>query len=277
MNGISNDITFEKAVFDPVDRHICEQILIDAEWSGGRFKTVQRLACALGRRFIGTPYREQTLDSGGEESLVVNLRAFDCVTFVESVVALALTIKAGKCGFADYLLSLRRLRYRQGRMDGYASRLHYFTDWIGDNQRMGLLADITSRLGGILRQKTFNAITGARDAHPQLRDNAVFQKMKRIETSCSYRMFHVVPREHWRRAETGIDEGDILAIAASREGIDVVHVGFAVRVNGKIRLLHASSRAGAVVLSDVTMNRYLHERSVREGAIVVRLSGPNPE
>ncbi len=43
----------------------------------------------IGKFFLGTPYVVGTLETKRGEHLVVNLREFDCVTFVENVVALA--------------------------------------------------------------------------------------------------------------------------------------------------------------------------------------------
>jgi hypothetical protein len=96
--------------------------------------------------------------------------------------------------------------------------------------------------------------------------------MRRVEAACSRKTFYFIPKERWRQAEKKIEDGDIIGIASNRAGIDVIHVGFAVRINKKIRLLHASSKSGAVVLSTATMNHYLRARSSRTGVIVARLT-----
>ncbi|MHB8828749.1 MAG: N-acetylmuramoyl-L-alanine amidase-like domain-containing protein, partial [Syntrophales bacterium] len=114
------------AVFLPEDLNICEALLGAAGKRSDKESNLPELAVSLGRRFIGAPYQSQTLESAGTETLVANLRAFDCMTFVESVIALALSLKSGKTKFADYLLTLKKLRYRNGWIDGYQSRLHYF-------------------------------------------------------------------------------------------------------------------------------------------------------
>ncbi len=257
----------------PGDREICEALLGAAARRNDREKSLPGLAVSLGRLFLAVPYQSQTLACGGSEALVVNLRAFDCVTFVENIIALAFTIKSGKTAFADYAATLNRIRYRRGLIEDYSSRLHYFTDWIRDNGRKGLLSDMTSRLGGIAVKKNLDHLTSHRNDYPPLQDDAVFRKMQRVESSCSHRTFHFIPKEGWREAEEKIEEGDILAITADKQGIDVSHVGFAVLVNKRVRLLHASSKSGSVVLSTVTLNRYLQERRSRTGVIVVRLKG----
>ncbi|MBW6485187.1 MAG: DUF1460 domain-containing protein [Syntrophobacterales bacterium] len=261
----------EAAVFLPEDRKICETLLGAAAERKDNEKTLPELAVSLGKQFLGAPYQPQTLEREGGEILVANLRAFDCMTFVESVIALALAIKSGETDCQCYLEKLKKIRYRGGLIDGYPSRLHYFTDWLGDNEHKGLAVDMTSRLGGLPVNKSFNELTRHRDDHPPLQDDAIFRKMQKVEAACSRRAFHFIPKERWGETEGGIADGDLIAITTNREGIDVLHVGFAVLVKKKAHLMHASSKAGAVVLSDVTLNGYLREKRSRTGVIVGRL------
>jgi hypothetical protein len=258
--------------FEEQDRVLCETLLGTAAERNDKQKTLPELVLLLSRHFLGTPYEAETLERGASEALVVNLRAFDCVTFVENVIALALAIKSGATAFTDYLTTLMKIRYRNGHIYDYSSRLHYFTDWIWDNGRKGFLADITSRIGGIPVKKNLNQMTSHRNDHPSLRDDATFLKMQGVETSCARRTFYFIPKDRWRQAEEKIEDGDIMGITSNKAGIDVIHVGFASLVNRKVRLVHASSRSGAVVLSDATMNHYLRERSSRTGIIVARLT-----
>ena len=106
------------------------------------------LMLIVGKYFQGFPYVGNTLEREGEESLVINLREFDCFTFVENAVALAWIIKKGKSEFDDYVDALERIRYRDGILDGYSSRLHYFSDWLFDNGQKGIVKDITAYGGG---------------------------------------------------------------------------------------------------------------------------------
>lgn len=259
-------------IFQAEDRALCEALLAAAARADERLNPLPDIAVALGRHFIGTPYRPQPLGSGVVESLVVNLRAFDCVTFVESVAALALAIRSGETDCTRFLTLLEKIRYRDGRMDGYPSRLHYFTDWIRDNERKFILTDVTSALGGIPVVKNLSFLTSNPDGNPPLRDSTVLQKMRQIEQLCSRQGFHYIPKLRWQKAEEGVADGDIIAVTSSRDDLDVLHTGLAIRVNRKIRLLHASSRAGSVVLSESTLNSYLREKRSRTGVIVARLT-----
>jgi len=257
-------------IFLPEDREICEALLRAAMGKGDCAKPLHELIVEAGFRFLGTPYETETLEREGPEELVVNLRAFDCVTFVENTVVLAGLIRAGKTAFRDYAAALERIRYRGGRRDGYPSRLHYFTDWLRDNGRKGVIREITRELGGIPFRKAFHELTDHREAHPPLRAAAAFRRMRIVEAACSRRTLHCVPKADLPGIEKRIENGDIIAVVTDADGIDVSHTGIAVRLRGRLHFLHASSRAGKVVLSDITLHRYLQARRARTGIIVGR-------
>jgi len=254
----------------PEDREICEALLAAARRRGDGGAPLSGLIASVGRHFLGAPYEAGTLERKGPEELVVNLRAFDCVTLVESVIALAGLIGAGMTGFADFTAALTRIRYRGGRLNGYASRLHYFTDWLCDNGRKGIVRDITGEIGGIPLRKSFHSLTDRRGEQPALDNAATFRRMRIVEAACSRRTLPYIPKRAFREAECRIEEGDIIAITTDGDGIDVSHTGIAIRVHRSLRLLHASSRAGKVVLSDATLCGYLQARRSRTGIIVGR-------
>ena len=85
------------------------------------------------------------MEVGDEEHLVVNLRKLDCTTFIETVVALALCDKQNKRTFKDYCKNLTKVRYRNGKITDYTSRLHYFTWWAEDNEKLGIVEDIAPK------------------------------------------------------------------------------------------------------------------------------------
>ncbi len=215
------------------------------------------------------------LEREGPEELVVNLRAFDCVTFVENAIVLAGLIRAGKRGFADYLAALERIRYRRGRLDGYASRLHYFTDWLYDNGRKGIIRDVTRTIGGVPFRKAFSYLTDRREDHPALEDPATFRRLRRIEDACARRSRFFIPKVDLTGTGSRIAGGDIIAITTDEKGIDVSHAGIAARCGEEIRLLHASSAAGKVVLSEAPLKSYLMARRSRTGIIVGRVIATN--
>jgi hypothetical protein len=258
-------------IFLPEDRKICETHLKAARERGWSEKPAGELVVAAGSAFLGAPYAAGTLQREETEELVINLRAFDCVTFVENAVVLAGLIRAGKTRFADFAAALERIRYRDGCRMGYPSRLHYFTDWLRDNGRKGIVRDITRKLGGIPFRKPFHAITDRREDHPALKDAAAFRRMRTVEAACSRRTQCYIAKADLTQAADGIADGDIIAITTDEKGLDVSHAGLAVHVRGQLHLLHASGAEGKVVLSDRTLNRYLLSRRTRTGILVGRV------
>jgi hypothetical protein len=245
-----------------------------AKQRGDAGKPFSELIPTLGRHFLGAPYEAETLEREGPEELIVNLRVFDCVTFVENVLVLAGLIRLGKIAFTDFTAALQRIRYRRGRCDGYASRLHYFTDWIYDNSRKGLVRDITRELGGIPFRTAFHRLSDRREDHPGLEDPAAFRRLRIIEGACSRRNLSFLPRAFIDGSAGRLAEGDIIAVTTDERGLDVSHTGLAVRLGDRLHLLHASSAAGKVVQSDLTLNRYLLAKRSRTGIIVCRAIEP---
>ncbi len=262
-------------IHQPEDREICEALLRSAWERQDRAKPLPDLVIETASRFLGAPYEPDTLEGEGPEELVVNLRAFDCVTFVENAIVLAGLIRAGKIDFADYLAALERIRYRRGRCDGYPSRLHYFTDWLYDNGRKGLIRDITREIGGVPFRKAIHSLTDRREDHPGLKDPEAFRRLRLIEGICSRRTHSYIPKADFAGREKRIAGGDIIAITTDETGIDVAHAGLAVRLGNEIRLLHASSAEGQVVLAEVPLRSYLTARRSRTGIIVGRAILPD--
>ena len=100
------------------------------------------------------------------------------MTFVESAVGLARCVKQGKTTMEAFRAELQKLRYRDGIIDGYPSRLHYFTDWVKDNARKGLVEELTSSLGGVPRRSPIDFMSTHREAYRQLREDKVLEKVR---------------------------------------------------------------------------------------------------
>jgi hypothetical protein len=230
------------------------------------------LLLAAGTFFLGTPYASGTLEQQVGEQLVINLRQFDCFTFLENTVVLADLMRTGRTTWPDFTVALQTSRYRHGSLDGYASRLHYFSDWLADNQSRGFLQDITPDLGGIPWRKKFNFMTAHRNQYPALVSPATYRRLQQIEKICSERACHHIPKTAVSACSHKIKNGDLIAITTSIEGLDVVHVGLAVHLPRGLHLLHASQRAGKVIISAETIYRYLQHRKSRLGIMVARVN-----
>lgn len=261
----------KSVICKPEDRRVFRELSHFLRSPENEARPVNELVLQVGGFFLGKPYAGGTLERRSAERLVVNLRQFDCFTLVENAVVLARLIGAGKQDFADYAASLERVRYRRGYLSGYASRLHYFSDWLRDNQEKRILRDITREIGGRPLPGAINFMTKHPGRYPALKNREVYREMLAVEKRCSRRRLFHIPKRELTDFEDGIRDGDLIGIATDVEGLDVVHAGLAVRVKKRIHLLHASRRAGEVVVSPETLSRYLAADKTRAGIMVGRV------
>ena len=225
---------------------------------------------SVGKSFVGSPYVAKTLEVNEEESLIVNLREFDCTTYVENVMAFSLLVSKEEDNINAFTSVLQNIRYRDGEINGYPSRLHYFTDWIADNQKKGLVRDVTPEIGGEKLEKEINFMSAHRELYPMLKSDANVEQIAATERELSGQNLHYLPREKVADMEHLVQNGDIIALATSIKGLDVTHTGFAVRMkSGRIHLLHASS-SGQVEISEKPLSEYLLDIKSNIGIIVAR-------
>lgn len=225
----------------------------------------------VGKQFLGSPYAAHTLEQEGEERLVVNLRGFDCVTFVESVVALAQCIRAVTPTFDAFKNNLRRLRYRDGVVDGYASRLHYFSEWLSHNNDKGIARQLTASLGGEPVVKTINWMTNHRTAYKQLADRTQFEKIAEVEKRRAQDTLWQIPKSGIHEISEKILQGDIIAYASNRSGLDVDHAGIAVRMpEGTVHMMHASDVLRTVLITREPLEQYTERLSRCSGIMISR-------
>jgi len=228
------------------------------------------LIAGIGRLFINTPYKADTLESPSKEKLVVNLSAFDCTTFLETVLAFARCISTGKISHLFFRKNLKLIRYRKGKINGYSSRLHYFTDWLYDNENKQILTDISRRLGGKSQRKKINFMTTHKELYAALKNKNELKKMSLIEKNLSRKTFHIIGTNKVNMVKTKIKNGDIIAFTAKQEGLDVAHVGFALWQGKSLCLLHASKKEGCVVISSKPLPAFLRQNKNISGIITAR-------
>ena len=231
------------------------------------FADKQPAITAIAKTFVGTPYVAHTLDHDDRETLVIDLTRFDCQTFVETVLALWRT----DCASIDTLAGeLRNIRYRDGQIDGFASRLHYLTEWIRNNEQHGIVRDITDSLGGKITAKRIDFMTTHSDRYRQLRHNpALTDSIRRHETAATQHPVAIVPKQAVAAIDDKIPEGAIIAIATDIDGLDYAHIGFAIRIDGRTHLLHASSSRRCVCISTEPLADYLQAVSHFSGISIV--------
>ncbi|HEX6939188.1 MAG TPA: N-acetylmuramoyl-L-alanine amidase-like domain-containing protein [Longimicrobiales bacterium] len=234
---------------------------------------IGEIVARLGRTFVGTKYTPHTLEVDGPERLVVNLRELDCVTFVESTLAMARLIHEGKFDdYGAYKRELARIRYRDGIIDGYASRLHYFSDWIANGEAKGLVRDVTREIGGVLDDGPIDFMSTHRDAYRQLADPATLEAIRRVEAAASARPRYFIPETRIADAAPRIRNGDIIAATSNVDGLDVAHTGIALWIDGRLHLLHAPLVGKSVEISELPLAERILDIDGQDGIMVARPS-----
>lgn len=230
----------------------------------------------FGMAMRGTPYKNFTLEIDiYKESPCVNFQGMDCWTFFETALAAARLSKVQSQGpwSEKGLLRLIEIdRYRGGRCDGtFTSRLHHLEDWSYDNERRGLVKDITKDLGGVHLSRKMEYMGSAWRHFPQLRANrSMIPEMQRIEARLSHRGIYYIPKSKVAAIERRIQSGDIICIVTTWPKDFTSHVGLAYRdSSGSLRFLHASKNKGAVVLDD-RLSTYLRRYKQHAGIMVIR-------
>ncbi|MFN8345815.1 MAG: DUF1460 domain-containing protein [Spirosomataceae bacterium] len=227
-------------------------------------------AVTIAKSFLGQPYTAHTLEQVPEK-LVCNLSEFDCYTFVESVLAVTLARHHQK-SYLQFQTFLRQMRYRNGNIEGYGSRLHYFLEWKRQGESTGLFSDVTESLGGIRTQPAIQFMSTHRQLYPALEDEAAFQEIQKAEKALSDTGWHFIPKQKVAETEADLQEGDMIGITSGIAGLDFNHEGFILKKNNRAYLLHASSDAKKVVISAEPLADYLQKIKKHSGIVVLRIN-----
>jgi hypothetical protein len=200
-----------------LDEKRVSRLLHEASSSRSIGERLDRFSALL----LGTPYAAHALIGSATEPEVftASLDGFDCVTYMETVLALA-RAKAPR-SFAN---ELRALRYRDGRVDWHR-RNHYMTGWIRSNARGGRLRALAPK-GSVARERLLDSVPGL----PPVRAG-----------------FSALPKRLVPRLSQRLRTGDLAFFASTKPALDVFHCGVLVNVGGAWRMRHsAKSRNGAV-------------------------------
>jgi hypothetical protein len=237
-------------------------------------------AVRVGELAAGTPYEaftlEQYLKAGGSpsrtEPLTLHLDRFDCVSLVESCLAVARVAHAeGDPTWDAYAREMEEMRYRGGTREGYTSRLHYFSEWIDDNERRGLVRVLGRELGGEADTRPLRFMSAHPDSYPALAVPGVLSAIEAMERSLDGTPRWVIPTARIPQIAGRIESGDVLAFATSIEGLDVTHSAFAYRgSDGVLRVLHAPLSGGVVEVTESTLPEYVAAIRRATGILVAR-------
>ncbi|MBA3318391.1 MAG: DUF1460 domain-containing protein [Gemmatimonadales bacterium] len=238
-----------------------------------------RAVIRVGELAAGTPYESSTLEAylraGGSpsntEPLTLSLTRFDCVTLVEACLAVARVADERAATWKLFGHEVERMRYRGGVRRGYASRLHYFSEWIADGARHGLLRDLGAELGGAEDARPLRFMTEHRGSYPALADDGAFREIETVERRLDGRPRRVVPTGRIADVAERIETGDVLAFATAIPGLDVTHAAFAYRdATGILRVLHAPLSGGVVEVTRATLPEYVAAIRRSTGILVAR-------
>lgn len=243
-----------------------------------RYSQADDVVSYFAKKFVGIPYVANTLEVNDEEQLVVNLRQMDCTTYVETVVSLALCAQNGQFTYQDYINALRNLRYRNGVIDGYGSRLHYFSDWIDNNENMGFVKEVQSPNPPFSAIQVLNLDFMSKHPHSYkaLRISPyLVEEIRETEINLNGKKMNYIPKSSLANTSLlrkVIRNGDILAIVTNVKGLDIAHLGIALWRKDGLHMLHASSKQGRVVEDNNTLRTYLNGNKSFLGIRVLRLT-----
>lgn len=224
----------------------------------------------IGKYFLGNEYVAHTLEVNEEEKLIVNLRELDCTTYAENLLALARTLKSENQSFEQFAEEIKKIRYRDGQLDEYPSRLHYFSDWIYNNRANNLVSTPADSFGAPFPNKV-SFMSSNPDSYKHLKQNPEYVSIiEQQEAKINSNNYYYVSKENIPEYEHLLKEVDIIGLTTSINGLDVAHVGVLVEQNGKLHLMHASQSSLKVEISDDPISSFLKPNSKNTGIMIAR-------
>ncbi|MDL2222483.1 DUF1460 domain-containing protein [Bacteroidales bacterium OttesenSCG-928-M11] len=224
--------------------------------------------------FVNTPYVAGTLEKneGKEEKLIINLREMDCTTFVEYCLAISQIESAHENPTYElFSKQLQKIRYRNGIIEDYSSRLHYISDWLINNEEMGLIINETNLISDKLLHINVNYMSSHPQYYPALKSNpGLIAKIKKQEEAINQALssYFFIPKEDINQKSTEINSGDIVFFTTAIQGLDVQHAGIAYHHNGIVGFIHASSKAGNVIIEPVSIADYCAKQKNITGILI---------
>jgi hypothetical protein len=192
------------------------------------------------RAMLGRPYLAFSLDKTPTETLRLDLTSFDCVLFVEQLLALVHSQTSD-----DFPKIVRRLRYQDAQTD-YCQRHHYFSLWARNAERLGLVKDLSTTLpGAVSRVRRLTFMSSHPGSYQPMKAPGARQCITALERNLEVRQT-VVPLSALTLAASKLQSGDGFAFATSVPGLDVTHTGFLERTPSGLTALHAIPDRGVV-------------------------------
>ena len=263
-----------ESVVEPVEATLVERLLK----KGSEQPSGTNFPLFFARQFLGVPYVAHTLEVNDEEALVINTRELDCTTLVETVTALTLCAYRKSFTVQAYQQALQAMRYRNGVIDRYPSRIHYFTDWIVENTKAGIVKEIQQPNPPFTQIQTVkvNYMSQHPKSYKALRAHPEYvSEIAEMEQRISGSKFRYIPKSEVRNTvamQEAVHDGDIIAITCNKPGLDIAHLGFAVWHDDGLHLLNASQLHKKVVEEPMTLYQYLQKHPSHTGIRIIRIN-----
>lgn len=225
----------------------------------------------VGSQLKGLPYVGGTLE-GEPEVCRASFSGLDCVTFFETSLCMARCIKKGTTSYDDFMKEVTFTRYRNGKLTDYTSRLHYTADWIANNEEKKVVLNITSTLKGNKPFPNFAVgfMSGNSKYYPALVANPdLVSIIAKQEKAVNQRKHPIIPKNAIATIENELKNGDIIAIATSKKGLDYAHTGMIYKDGATTRFFHASSTK-KIVMIDARLSDYINSVTHYLGIAIAR-------
>lgn len=255
------------------DVEICNSKFQFAVDSSLHILPINEIIIKIAETFIGTDYEPFALEKDSVEQLVINFSGLDCTTFIENVLALSRCIKQEKYSFEDFQNELQLIRYRDGIIDEYPSRLHYMSDWIYDNEKKEIVKNVTDDIGGDKARFRFSFMSSHPESYKHLKNNPEFvSEIMKQEMELTRRNHYYIPKSKAGYFEDRLQNGDIIFFTTSIEGLDVSHAGLVIKnENGRTHIIHSPNKGHKVQVTEKPLSEYLKLNKGMTGIIVVRV------
>lgn len=235
-----------------------------------REQQISELIRFYSTRHLGITYVGGLLEEPPVETLVITLQGSDCVLFVEHAMAMTMTTMQGSADFEQFASNLALFRYGDGIIDGYASRLHYFSDWLRTNASFSRIR-ILFQYDELPSLSNVHFMSSNRESYRQLAESdSLFARIGQREQELnSYSGLRFIPQDDIPNFETQLKTGDILSFVTTIDGLDISHTAIVKREGDSVGFWHAST-TGSVIEDPKTIYEYTRDRRNVKGIIVAR-------
>jgi hypothetical protein len=222
---------------------------------------------AISHRLLGAPYQLGPL---GEEAPPdadprFRLDVFDCTTYIETVLALAL---AGEDDEAAARQRLDRIRYHDG-VPRFAARRHLIdAQWIPQLEHDGVVRDVTRRIGGgAARTATLHLERAQWQKTDLAKQGLAWSAVPHGAQRLDYLPWDAIARDDVRAALPRVAILDVIANPTTAAPTLVIHQALLFRTDdGGWVARNASSSRGRVV--EEPLDAFLHRFQVRRRAVL---------